>query len=246
MDSIRDYLSEKQFKGSEVMQSAMMFLLSVFLIGGGVIIINDEDIFKKIYEGYQGSLGGSSSIPTEERMIFSGTATATSVCETGYQKYSFTSEGVVSYFCAKCPDGRNLQYSDGTPVSPGPLDSSKITLGDSSQGLRCKLPAGTRGALAAVAAAVSAASGASGASGAPVSDQISDNSDSAPRRPSDTNSRVSNSWTADLPDDLSLAALQRNISNLRKKSDFNIAIAAIMIIIGSIISIYQIYKLFFS
>jgi hypothetical protein len=114
MDSIRDYLSEKQFKGSEVMQSAMMFLLSVFLIGGGVIIINDEDIFKKIYEGYQ---------------------------------------------------------------SP---------------------PA------------------------------------------------VSNSWTADLPDDLSLAALQRNISNLRKKSDFNIAIAAIMIIIGSIISIYQIYKLFFS
>jgi hypothetical protein len=42
MDSIRDYLSEKQFKGSEVMQSAMMFLLSAFLIGGGVIIINDE------------------------------------------------------------------------------------------------------------------------------------------------------------------------------------------------------------
>jgi hypothetical protein len=245
MDSIRDYLNEKQFNASEVMQSAMMFLLSVFLIGGGVIIINDEDIFKKIYEGYQMSSSLGSFIPEEERMIFSGTHTATSVCETGYQKYSVREAGIDSYFCAKCPDGRNLQYSDGTPVSPGAIDISQFSLSVSNRVLRCKLPSGIGGPLA-------GPSGPSAAAPAPAREPApavamasdSDNSDSAQTK--STSSRVSNSWTADLPDDLSLAALQRNISNLRKKSDFNIAIAAIMIIIGSIISIYQIYKLFFS
>jgi len=114
MDSIRNYLGEKEFRMSEILQFAIMLLLSGFLIGGGIIILNDEDIFKKIYEGYQST------------------------------------------------------------------------------------------------------------------------------------SAVSNTWTADLPDDLTLAKLQKNISALRKKSDFNILIAAIMIILGSLISIYQIYNLFFS
>jgi len=114
MDSIRNYLGEKEFRMSEILQFAIMLLLSGFLIGGGIIILNHEDIFNKIYEGYQA--------PTA----------------------------------------------------------------------------------------------------------------------------VSNTWTADLPDDLTLVSLQKNVKLLRKKSFVNIVTAWIMIVFGSIISIYQIYSLFFS
>jgi len=243
MDNINNYLNEKQFKGSEVMQSAIMFLLSAFLIGGGIIIINDEDIFKKIYEGYQGTLGIiGSTIPVEEQIIYqSGSVTSTSLCDEGYEKYSYslTSGAAPQYFCAKCPNGRNLQYSDGTSVSPGALNSSKFV-----SGLRCKLPEpdGTGGppsesviGLPRVPAPAPAPAPAPTPAGSQVGLP-------APSR----STQVSNSWTADLPDDLTLAKLQKNIGNLRKKSDFNIAIAEIMIIIGCIISIYQIYTLFIS
>jgi Mn2+/Fe2+ NRAMP family transporter len=114
MDSIRNYLGEKEFRVSEILQFSIMLLLSGFLIGGGIIILNDEDIFKKIYEGYQ---------------------------------------------------------------SP---------------------PA------------------------------------------------VSNTWTADLPDDLLLVNLQKNVKLIRKNSLINTITAWTMIVLGSIISIYQIYNLFFS
>ena len=110
MDSIRNYLGEKEFRMSEILQFSIMLLLSGFLIGGGIIILNDEDIFKKIYEGYQ----------------------------------------------------------------------------------------------------------------------------------------TSNTWTADLPDDLLLVNLQKNVKFLRKKSLINTVTAWTMIALGSIICIYQIYNLFFS
>jgi hypothetical protein len=113
MDSIRNYLGEKEFRMSEILQFSIMLLLSGFLIGGGIIILNDEDIFKKIYEGYQ-------------------------------------------------------------------------------------------------------------------------------------TTAVSNTWTADLPDDLLLVNLQKNVNLLRKKSLINTITAWTMIVLGSIISIYQIYNMFFS
>lgn len=51
-------------------------------------------------------------------------------------------------------------------------------------------------------------------------------------------------WTADLPDGLTLTSLQKNIGSLRKKSDNNIAIGYILIVVGIIVILYQLYSLF--
>ena len=94
-------------------------------------------------------------------------------------------------------------------------------------GVRCKLP--TQGQTTTVSSSLSryfgTASPAAASQGAPV---------------------VSNTWTADLPDELLLVNLQKNVKLLRKKSLIDTITAWTMIILGSIISIYQIYNLFFS
>lgn len=129
MDSIRNYLGEKEFRVSEILQFSIMLLLAGFLIGGGIIILNDEEIFKKIYEGYQVQATQQS---TQSRVVVEQRAA------------------------------------------------------------------------------------------------------------------VSNTWTADLPDELLLVNLQKNVKLIRKKSLINTITAWTMIILGSLISIYQIYNLFFS
>jgi len=49
------YLGEKSFTGQQILQASIMVVFGALLIYGGVIIIQDEDIFKKVYEGYQNS-----------------------------------------------------------------------------------------------------------------------------------------------------------------------------------------------
>jgi hypothetical protein len=249
MDSIRNYLGEKEFRISEILQFGIMFLLSGFLIGGGIIILKDEDIFKKIYEGYQelktvdpdddvpdddvfdtvGMIGSSSSdyvdtrpiIPNEEKLIGLYTGSQNQECSEGAYKFeSPQSNGTIIYTCVKCPDGRILKYSDGTSVSSEEIDTTKIIANDRQSGMRCKLPTQTQ-----TSEVVRPIPAAAASQGAPV---------------------VSNTWTADLPDDLLLVNLQKNVKLIRKNSLINTITAWTMIVLGSIISIYQIYNLFFS
>jgi len=111
-NTIRDYFGNKEFKASEILQFSIMIVLGIFLIFGGIIILQDEEIFKKIYEGFQSPTSSSST------------------------------------------------------------------------------------------------------------------------------------WTATLPEDLTLTSLQKNIKVLRKKSDINIGLAYTMIGIGSMLCLYQLYNLF--
>lgn len=120
LNSIRGYFDEKQFKGNELIQFGIMMTLAILLIVGGVFILQGEDIFKKIYEGF----------------------------------------------------------------------ATTITV----------------------------------------------------RTPIDI---TSTRWTATLPEDLTLGQLQKNVSLIRKKSQINIYTGYTMIATGSIISLYQIYNLFF-
>lgn len=115
MDS---YFGEKRFTGGQILQTCVMAGLSILLINGGFTIINNEDIYRKIYEGFQ------------------TTATATSA---------------------------------------------------TSSSMR---------------------------------------------------------WTATLPDGLTLTSLQKNIGSLRNKSDINIGVGYLMVIVGFLIMTYQIYTLF--
>jgi hypothetical protein len=295
MDSIRNYLGEKEFRVSEILQFSIMLLLSGFLIGGGIIILNDEDIFKKIYEGYQGQQDTIDDdgfydtrpiIPDEEKYAEETNTTSTTICNTGYEKYfynyymclqcpddkplmysdgrlispgeieiseitrircgelesdgkarppRFQNETITSsttcrsgygkyyskiYSCLKCPNGRILKYSDGTPVSSEEIDTTKLISNENQSGMRCKLPT-----QAQTSEVVRPTTAAAASQGAPV---------------------VSNTWTADLPDDLLLVNLQKNVKLIRKNSLINTITAWTMIVLGSIISIYQIYNLFFS
>jgi len=142
-NTIRDYFGNKEFKGSEIMQFSIMIVLGIFLISGGIIILQSEDIFNKIYEGFD------------------------------------------------------------TPVTV------PKTSGDDNDGSETSTATKTSG--------------------------ISRN-----RTPS------SLTWTADLPEDLTLTSLQKNIKHLRKKSSVNIGLGWGMVAIGSMICLYQIYSLFFT
>jgi len=338
MDSIRNYLGEKEFRMSEILQFGIMFLLSGFLIGGGIIILNDEDIFKKIYEGYQ-EFNIEDNRPEEEKIIVSYLGTSNPSCPQGEEKYSATGfQGAMSYICAKCPDGRILKYSDGTLVSPGQLEMSKINLDTLGLGLSCKLadPIGpnldglgnagysdsvdtrpiipneekliglytvtqnrkcsegeykfespqSNGTITYQCAKCPDGRILKYSDGTSVSSEeidttklISNENQSGMRcklptqaqttevqrtsttptkttvvRPTSTTvaaasqgaPAVSNTWTADLPDELLLVNLQKNVKLIRKKSLINTITAWTMIVLGSLISIYQIYNLFFS
>lgn len=249
MDSIRNYLGEKEFRMSEILQSAIMFLLAGFLIGGGIIILNDEEIFKKIYEGYEelktvdpdndladpiGSNTGSSDsvdtrpiIPNEEKLIGLYSGSQNRECSEGAYKFErYQSNGTIIYTCVKCPDGRILKYSDGTSVSSEEIDTTKLIAAsnDRQNGMRCKLPTQAQ-TTPTRTTVVRPTTVAAASQGAPA---------------------VSNTWTADLPDELLLVNLQKNVKLLRKKSLINTITAWTMIVLGSLISIYQIYNLFFS
>jgi hypothetical protein len=244
MDSIRNYLGEKEFRMSEILQFSIMFLLSGFLIGGGIIILNDEDIFKKIYEGYQtvGMIGSSDPvdtrpiIPNEEKLIGLYTGTQNQKCSEGEYKFeSPQSNGTIIYTCVKCPDGRILKYSDGTSVSSEEIDTTKLISNDRQSGMRCKLP--TQVQTTTVSSSLSRYFGTAPGQGGPTTPAAA---------ASQGTPAVSNTWTADLPDELLLVNLQKNVKLIRKKSLINTITAWTMIVLGSLISIYQIYNLFFS
>ena len=122
-NTVRSYFSEKRFKGDEIFTFSIFLFVGIFLIYAGVIIIQTEDIFKQIYEG------------------FTGKSTST--------------------------------------------------------------------------------------------------------RSSASTSTQSSVFTGELPEDLTIGQLNKNIKLIRKKSDLNLTVAAGMIISGSILIMYQTYRLFF-
>jgi hypothetical protein len=54
-----------------------------------------------------------------------------------------------------------------------------------------------------------------------------------------------NIFTGELPEDLTIGQLNKNVKLIRKKSDLNLTLASGMIIGGSILIMYQTYRLFF-
>ena len=152
-NTIRDYFGNKEFKGSEIMQFSIMIVLGIFLISGGIIILQSEDIFNKIYEGFRSTSGYGND----------GSETSTATKTSGDDN-----------------DGSEKSTATNPIGSPRNRTPSSLT------------------------------------------------------------------WTADLPEDLTLTSLQKNIKHLRKKSSVNIGLGWGMVAIGSMICLYQIYSLFFT
>lgn len=59
--NIQSYMGEKQISGKELYSFSIMIIFASLLIYGGVIILNNEEIFRKLYEGFQVSDSASSS-----------------------------------------------------------------------------------------------------------------------------------------------------------------------------------------
>jgi len=188
-NAVRSYFSEKRFKGDEIFTFSIFLFVGIFLIYAGVVIIQTEDIFKQIYEGF---------ITT----ITSTPSTAAATCPTGTTKYSITSSGTTNYGCiTNCAAGETLYYpGNGGPVIGTSLDSTKVSNAqiqsstlNTANGLHCR----------------------------------------------------ANTFTGELPEDLTIGQLNKNVKFIRKKSDLNLTVAAGMIISGSILIMYQTYRLFF-
>ena len=139
-NAVSAYFSEKRVTGPQLLNLSVYGFISILLIYGGVLILQSENIFKKVYEGFQ--VGAATATTT--------TATATA-------------------------------QSTGTPKTEAP---SMPTAGGTT-------------------------------------------------------------WTADLPEDLTLAQLQKNVNLIRKQSTMNVYTGTGMIVTGSVILLYQTYTLFF-
>lgn len=61
MSNLNSYLNVKMIKGDQLFSYFIMLILCGLLIGGGVIIIQDEGIFNTIYEGFQTEAKASKS-----------------------------------------------------------------------------------------------------------------------------------------------------------------------------------------
>ena len=188
-NTVRNYFSEKRFKGNEIFTFAVFLLVGIFLIYAGVIIIQSETIFKDIYEGFITTISFSSS-------------TAAATCPAGTTKYSSTSSGGTTYGCiTNCASGEALYYAgNGGPVIGTSLDPTKVTSAhmqssnlNTANGLHCR----------------------------------------------------ASIFTGELPEDLTIGQLNKNVKLIRKKSDLNLTVASGMIISGSILIMYQTYRLFF-
>lgn len=134
-NAVSAYFSEKRVKGSALINLSVYGFISILLIYGGVLILQSENIFKKVYEGFQ---------------VGAATTTATA-------------------------------QATGIPKTVAP---SMPTAGGTT-------------------------------------------------------------WTADLPEDLTLAQLQKNVNLIRKQSTINVYTGTGMIVTGSVILLYQTYTLFF-
>ena len=69
-NTVRSYFSEKRFKGDEIFTFSIFLFVGIFLIYAGVIIIQTEDIFKQIYEGFTGKTKSTSTISSAS--VFTG------------------------------------------------------------------------------------------------------------------------------------------------------------------------------
>ena len=150
-NAVSAYFSQKRVTGSQLLNLSVFSFISILLIYGGVLILQSENIFKKVYEGFDVPLGTGTE---------SGTGTGTGI-ESG------------------TPTGTP---TTGTPTTGTPKTASRST---------------------------------------------------------------ATTWTADLPEDLTLAQLQKNVNLIRKQSNMNVYTGTSMIVTGSVILLYQTYSLFF-
>jgi hypothetical protein len=187
-NAVRSYFSEKRFKGDEIFTFSIFLFVGIFLIYAGVVIIQTEDIFKQIYEGFISTI--------------TSTPSTAATCQTGTTKYSITSSGTTNYGCiTNCAAGERLYYpGNGGPVIGTSLDNTKASIAqmqaanlNTANGLHCR----------------------------------------------------ANIFTGELPEDLTIGQLNKNVKFIRKKSDLNLTVASGMIIGGSILIMYQTYRLFF-
>ena len=228
LTSIKGYFDEKQITGNEILQFCIMMILSILLIIGGVFILQGEDIFKKIYEGYV----TMSSVPTGGSCN-SGSSVYTTSWVSPHPSFPVgaTLSTTDSQVCiANCPPTQTLVYSDETPISSTTIDLSKLY--ELSGGVAGMSPSAFITTINNMSNYITCiGSGGSGDGGSGIN-KIK------------TTSNIQR-WTATLPEDLTLGQLQKNVSFIRKKSQINIYTGYTMIATGSIISLYQIYNLFF-
>ena len=188
-NTVRNYFSEKRFKGNEIFTFAVFLFVGIFLIYAGVIIIQSESIFKEIYEGFITTITSTNTTPA-------------ATCPAGTTKYSVTFPGSSHNRCiTNCASGEALYYAgNGGPVIGTSLDPTKVTSAhmqssnlNTANGLHCR----------------------------------------------------ASIFTGELPEDLTIGQLNKNVKLIRKKSDLNLTVASGMIISGSILIMYQTYRLFF-
>lgn len=120
---MESYLGEKRFTGKQLLQTGIMMSLSILLIYGGLTIIEDENIFKKIYEGYVTSI-------TVTDPPVSG------ICSSGNTLYSVAGN-TLKKCITNCSSSEILAYSDGSRVIGTTLEGPKLTLGTATSGLQC-------------------------------------------------------------------------------------------------------------
>jgi len=231
-NTIRDYFGNKQFKGSEIIQSSIMIILGIFLVSGGFIILQDEEIFKKMYEGFETPITVT-SVPA------SGTCSNGSTLYTSSISGPFGGSSTIRVCVSNCSSSETLAYSDESRVSGTTLDINKMIQGTPTSGLKCITDSSSGSTSGATSGSGSSGSGSSG-----IGISGSGTSGTSGIATSRASARSPLTWTADLPEDLTLTSLQKNISVLRKKSSFNIGLGYTMIAIGLMICLYQLYSLF--
>jgi hypothetical protein len=153
-NAVSAYFSQKRVTGSQLLNLSVFSFISILLIYGGVLILQSENIFKKVYEGFD---------------VPAAPAAPAAPAESGTERETET-------------ESRTGTPTTGTPIRGTPTRESRST---------------------------------------------------------------ATTWTADLPEDLTLAQLQKNVNLIRKQSNMNVYTGTGMIVTGSLILLYQTYSLFF-
>ena len=288
-NAVRSYFSEKRVTGSELLSFSVLAFISFFLIYGGVLILQSEDIFKKVYEGFQASFttGTSSSTvsPTARDLVLDNNKDICTIPNTTRYTFSIGDFGSLTSICVlNCNSTKGLHYGVVSDINKGFVSGTVLNndkLGDlpfflanlnTPSGLHCKdLPsdgattstssntqtrtttttgATTGGASTATTTTTGATTGATTGGASTATSTATSTTTGAttgiPKTSSSTRGTAATSeWTADLPEDLTLGQLQKNVNLIRKPSTVNKATGIGMIISGSVIILYQTYKLFF-
>jgi hypothetical protein len=64
-NAVSAYFSQKRVTGSQLLNFSVYGFISILLIYGGVLILQSENIFKKVYEGFDVPTGTGTGTGTE-------------------------------------------------------------------------------------------------------------------------------------------------------------------------------------